>query len=106
MESGGDFSQFEIKVKKSFSKTQEDEVAGQYVTKIFLEKEGWDDEMIENSRKWALARGLHRTSEVHGREEWKIPLKETYSFKTGSREEASAEATSIGEDSQSVRVIG
>ena len=76
MESGGDFSQFEIKVKKSFSKTQEDEVAGQYVTKIFLEKEGWDDEMIENSPKWALGRGLHRTSDVHGREEWKIPLKE------------------------------
>ena len=96
--SGGDFSQFEIRVKKTMSNVQENEIQGQYVTEIFLEKEGWDPDMIENSRQWAIQRGLHRTSPIHGKEEWKLPMKENFSFKNTEKEEVSAAASSTGEE--------
>ena len=34
--------------------------------------------MISHSRQWALARNLLRRNEVHGAEEWRIPVKEVY----------------------------
>ena len=34
--------------------------------------------MIDNSKKWAMARNLLRTNQVHGEEEWRIPVDETY----------------------------
>ena len=37
--------------------------------------------MIKNSIRWATARGLRRTNEVHGMEEYKIPLKEEFLFR-------------------------
>lgn len=36
-------------------------------------------DMIEHSKRWAAARGLLATNEVHGQEEWRIPLQRTYS---------------------------
>lgn len=96
--SGGNFSQFEIKVKKTYTHLQDREVAGQYVTQAFLEKEGWDSDMIQHSKEWATERNLIRTSAIHGKEEWKIPLKESFAFKDTSREEVSAEASAEGED--------
>ena len=37
--------------------------------------------MQNNAKRWALARGLTRTNEVHGLEEYKIPTKECYKFR-------------------------
>ena len=36
--------------------------------------------MIANSKLWAQARNLVRRNEVHGKEEWRIPTSETFSF--------------------------
>ena len=36
--------------------------------------------MIANARRWALARGLVRTNDVHGLEEYKIPTFEGFTF--------------------------
>lgn len=98
MQSGGDFSLFEIKVKKTIENINENEIAGQWVTQMFLEKEGWESDMIDTSKAWAEKRGYLRTSAVHGREEWRIPLKESFSFKDLTKEEVSASARSHGED--------
>ena len=37
-------------------------------------------DMIENSKRWALARGLLRRNEVHGADEWRIPVRATFAF--------------------------
>ena len=37
-------------------------------------------EMIANSRKWAMARGLLQNNPVHGKEEWRIPTSATFSL--------------------------
>ena len=37
-------------------------------------------EKIANSKRWAQSRGLLRKNEVHGAEEWRIPLEETYAL--------------------------
>ena len=34
--------------------------------------------MAKNAMQWARQRGLVRTNEVHGREEFKVPTKETF----------------------------
>lgn len=39
-------------------------------------------EMIENSKKWAIARGLLEVSEVHGKEEWRIPVSRKFGHLT------------------------
>ena len=43
--------------------------------------------MIANSKKWAEARGLCQRSEVHGADEWRIPIKRDFEFTTRKREE-------------------
>ena len=87
MAAGGDFSQLELSIKKRLEMEQTIEVTGGYVTEIYLANvRYWDPEMIENSRQWAKARGLWRMNAVHGKDEWKLPLDETYSFKTKKSE--------------------
>jgi len=34
--------------------------------------------MIENSKKWAAQRGLVEKSEIHGEEEWRIPVHRSF----------------------------
>ena len=34
--------------------------------------------MITNSKAWAAARGLVRKSPIHGEDEWKFPMEETF----------------------------
>lgn len=50
-------------------------------------------EMIANSKKWAEARGLCQTSEVHGADEWRIPIKRDFEFTTRKREEIQHKGT-------------
>ena len=76
---GGDLKQLELTVKRRVEKREEEAIEGRYVTEIMLEAEGWDKEMIANSKRYADERGNLRTSEVHGKEEWKIPM--VHSFK-------------------------
>ena len=44
--------------------------------------------MIDNSKRWATARGLVRTNEVHGAEEYKIPTKEEFLFRNDESQSA------------------
>ena len=38
--------------------------------------------MIDNSYNWALARGLVQKSEIHGKDEWRIPTKRSFKSMT------------------------
>lgn len=78
-EANGDWGTVELKVKKTFEKQEETKLWGKYVTAIWLESQGWTPDMIENSKAWAKTQGYHRTSEIHGQEEWKLPLDEEFS---------------------------
>ena len=97
--SGGNFQTFELEVKKSVSNTRENELWGQYVTELFLIREkGWDKDMIEHSKAWAKKHGYHRTSKIHGKEEWRIPLVESFKFNEKHHEEATASTSTSGQD--------
>lgn len=54
--------------------------------------------MITNAKAWAEARSLIRTNEVHGADEFKIPLVDTYEFTNTKRKEASGEGSLEVED--------
>lgn len=97
--SGGNFQTFELEVKKTVSKTVENDLWGQYVTETFLSTEkGWDTDMIEHSKNWAKKHGHHRYSEIHGKEEWKIPLVESFKFSEKQHEETNASTSTTGQD--------
>ena len=97
--SGGNFQMFQLEVKKKFSNTLENELWGQYVTENYLLTEkNWDQDMIEHSKEWAKKHGWHRVSEVHGKEEWKIPLSESFKFNTTQHEEVTALSSTTGQD--------
>ena len=40
--------------------------------------------MIDNAKRWATARGLTRINPVHGAEEYKVPKKESYLFRSST----------------------
>ena len=42
--------------------------------------------MINNAKRWATARGQTRTNEVHGLEEYKIPIHESFLFKNTEKQ--------------------
>lgn len=91
-ETGGDFKQLEISIRRLREQEHSNQVQGGWVTEIYLEHEKhWDADMIAHSKEWARARGLFRTSPIHGRDEWKIPLDESFLFR--DRTLSSTEAT-------------
>ena len=49
--------------------------------------------MIKNTIRWATARGLTRTNEVHGEEEYKIPMEEQYLFRNSEKQSATQRAS-------------
>lgn len=49
--------------------------------------------MISNSKKWAQARGLVEKNEVHGQDEWRIPIKREFEFNVRNREEVQHKAS-------------
>lgn len=49
--------------------------------------------MIKNSIRWATARGLTRTNEVHGEEEYKIPLEEEFLFRNSEKQSCKQKAS-------------
>lgn len=76
--SGGDFRKVEMMITKKFQKEQVESTCGAWVTSHDLEKRGWNSQMVTCSRSWAQANGLLRTSQIHGEEEWRIPLDSTF----------------------------
>ena len=54
--------------------------------------------MISNSRQWALARNLLRRNEVHGAEEWRIPVREVYRHRTVKGQSSEMKGTLEVED--------
>lgn len=89
--SGGNLAALELTIKKQFERKQKNTLEGEYVSELILQQKGWDEDMIKTSYQWALTRGLTRKSEIHGKDEWKIPLKETFKFSNTNTE--SGEAT-------------
>ena len=55
-------------------------------------------EMIENSRQWALKRGLLQRNPVHGREEWKIPTEVEFEFENMQLQETETRGSMELED--------
>ncbi|CAK9057488.1 unnamed protein product [Durusdinium trenchii] len=77
----GDFGQLEVYVRKKHLKTASEGVQGGWYTKAALQKEGWTSKMIERAWAWAqtFPPGVrHRVNPVHGEEEIKIVLRETF----------------------------
>ena len=54
--------------------------------------------MIANARRWALAKGLVRTNDVHGLEEYKIPTFEGFSFSNEASQQSKVKGTFEAED--------
>ena len=97
-ESGGDFKKLEISVRKLREQEETVQVAGGFVSEIYLMHEKhWTTDMITHSKEWAQARGLLRTSPIHGKEEWKIPLGESYLFRDTTLNSTEARASDIVE---------
>lgn len=49
--------------------------------------------MIKNGIRWATARGLTRTNEVHGMEEYKVPVEEEFMFRNSESQSAQQTGT-------------
>ena len=96
--SGGDISAVELHIKRTHEKETSNTLEGEYVTEIDLIAKGWEPDMIEFSKNYAISKGNLRKSEIHGRDEWKLPLKESFKFKAKNREIVEAEATAEIED--------
>ena len=54
--------------------------------------------MIANAKRWALARGLVRTNEVHGLEEFKVPTKESFLFRNKEEQTSKTKGAFVAED--------
>ena len=89
---GGDWSEVELQVKKTYEKQEDVKVSGKYVTEIDLQAKGWTTDMISFSKNWAKTHGYFRTSEVHGADEWRLPLDEEFANleRNGEKYEASS----------------
>ena len=95
---GGDLSKLEMTIKKKFESTRSAQIEGEYVTQLDLEGKGWDADMIATSKQWAHSRGYLRTSEIHGKEEWKLPLKESFAYGRAETESGEVHGTMDVED--------
>ncbi|CAE7750756.1 unnamed protein product, partial [Symbiodinium microadriaticum] len=75
----GDFRAVEVEVQKLSIQTSKNGVEG--------------GAMIANARRWALAKGLVRTNDVHGLEEYKIPTFEGFSFSNEASQQSKVKGT-------------
>ena len=49
--------------------------------------------MVKNAIRWATARGLVRTNEVHGAEEYKVPTEEAFLFRSSEKQSCMQEGS-------------
>ena len=54
--------------------------------------------MIEHSKKWAAARNLIEKSEVHGEDEWRVPVMREFEHKKLDRQSSSQQAGFVTQD--------
>ena len=108
----GSMEQVELMVAKYKRDEEEEKLEGGCFTKIDLEKEGWTEplgmgellkpyharSMIENSKIWAQNRGLLWRNEVYGEEEWRIPLRRSFSATSTTGREIRELATASVQD--------
>lgn len=71
---GGDWKQVELSIQKTREMEESRSVKGKRVTELDLQERKWTSDMIKKSKEWAKQRGLLRISEIHGAEEWELPL--------------------------------
>ena len=55
-------------------------------------------EMIDHSKKWAQNRGLCEKNEVHGEDEWRIPIAREFKAKELDRQTASQQVSFRAKD--------
>ena len=118
----GTMDAVEVRVAKYKKEEEEEKLEGGVYTKIDLEKEGWTtlfgcvsfvclycfelSAMIDSSKEWARSRGLLWTSEVHGAEEWRIPLKRRFKKTETKGSEMKEKASAMVQDHALVCVGG
>ena len=56
--------------------------------------------MIENSKKWAAARGLVEKSEIHGEDEWRVPIMREFEHKATDRQTRTESVSFETEDTE------
>ena len=54
--------------------------------------------MIEHSKKWAAARGLVTKNEVHGEDEWRIPVHRNFEHKKVNRQSTTQSVNFVTKD--------
>ena len=103
----------ECKVKQFVLEEERNKVSGGWHTDISLTALGWTvcldpqyivrvciRQMKTHAKDWARARGLVRTSEVHGQEEFRIPTSSDFSFETVRGRSTEGEAAFTLDDPQ------
>mmetsp|Transcript_40771 Transcript_40771/g.83315 ORF Transcript_40771/g.83315 Transcript_40771/m.83315 type:complete len:626 (+) Transcript_40771:52-1929(+) len=95
----GSFEQVEVALVKYRKEEEENTLEGGFYSAVDLANDGWNTQMIEHSRQWALQRGLVEKNEVHGEEEWRIPKKRRFKFKEQHGTEVTQRAGATFQDS-------
>ena len=62
-------------------------------------------EMIKSSKAWAQARGLVETSEIHGKEEWRIPTTRTFEHNKINGSERRQQMSFTAEDTYMSKIM-
>lgn len=82
LETHGDFKTVELKLERYRNLIQTRTAGGRWCTKKYLaDVEHYSTSMIENSWRHAASKGLVRKNPVHGEEEAKLVLEESFSKK-------------------------
>jgi len=55
-------------------------------------------EMIGHSKRWAEARGLCFKSEIHGEDEWRVPVRRDFEHKNVNRVSNTSRAEFVTQD--------
>lgn len=53
----------------------------------------WLRPMIKNAKEWAVSRGLQRTNEVHGEDEFRVPTESSFSYTNTKKREGEGSGT-------------
>lgn len=56
-------------------------------------------DMIASSKEWAKKRGLLQRSEIHGQEEWKIPVEKSFEYENEKSQTTRTHGTMVAQDS-------
>jgi len=95
----GDFKTVELQLSRWSKRVQSDDKKGRWVTKQYLmDEEKYTKIMADNSFEWAAARGLVRKNPVHGEDEARLILEESFGAHNERGESHSVTGTGECED--------